>query len=111
MPVGVLNAIKISETGNEHAGDMISATSLNGCQRKMVLERKLPYFEEPHKLYYAVRGTLIHGFLESGASVPGMISEKRIYKTITTGLHAPWVLSGRIDAYLQGSERSTTTRR
>lgn len=97
QPTGVLNAIARDHQTNVHKGDMVSATSLKGCQRSLVLERTTDFYEEPHKLYYATRGGLYHGCLENDRT--DMTTEVRLYKTVTTGPQAPWVISGQIDFY------------
>jgi hypothetical protein len=93
----VLKVIVQQETGNEHKGDMISATSLTSCPRKLKLSRTRNYYAEPSKLYYATRGALYHAFLE--ADFPDVTTEKRIFKWVRKGEHAPWLISGRLDYY------------
>jgi hypothetical protein len=97
MPRSVLSVIAKRESENEHKGDMISPTALTSCPRKLKLSRTTDYYQEPPRLYWAVRGALIHGFLET--NIADVSTEKRVYKTVTTGPFAPWVISGRIDYY------------
>lgn len=61
------------------------------------MTRTEDYYAEPQHCYYAVRGSLLHGFLE--VDLPGVIKERRIYKEVTFGPYAPWILSGRLDYY------------
>jgi hypothetical protein len=77
---------------------MVSPSALGGCPRALILERTTDFYQEPGQLYWAVRGSLIHGFLESSANVPGVIAERRLFKTVTdpeTG--RTFTLSGRFD--------------
>lgn len=83
--------------GNVHRGDMITPSALKGCTRKLVLERTTDYYAEPPKLYYAVRGSLIHGFLEE-QTLDGVYTEQRIYKEFEA-LGQKFVISGQIDFY------------
>jgi hypothetical protein len=76
---------------------MLSATAMSSCPRNLKLTRTRDYYSEPPRLYYAVRGALIHGFLEG--DIPDVTTEKRIYKYVTTGANAPWLMSGRVDYY------------
>ena len=82
MPKEVLGSIRNEHSSNPHVGDMITPSALKGCVRKTVLERTENYYQEPPKLYYAIRGSLIHGFLENHG-LQGVESEKRMYKTLT----------------------------
>lgn len=97
LPRAVLKVIADRELTNEHAGDMISATSLTSCARQLVLERTTDYYAEPRRLYWATRGALYHGFLEAG--LPDVTTERRVYKYVQNGEFAPWLISGRIDYY------------
>jgi hypothetical protein len=94
MPAAVLNQIAVVNTSNPHKGAMVSATSLKpeACIRKLKLTREEDYHEEPRRMYDAVRGSLIHGFLE--CDLPHIIAEKRLYKRVDD-----WVISGQIDWY------------
>jgi hypothetical protein len=76
---------------------MLSPTAMSGCPRKLKLTRTVDYYEEPRKLYWATRGALYHAFLE--AELPDVVQETRVYKYITKGPMAPWLISGRIDYY------------
>lgn len=98
MPAPVLWQTCQQNKSNVHKGDLVSPTSLPRCPRKLILTRTRDYFEEPHRLYDSVRGTLIHSFLECDG-FEGFVSEKRVFKKITRGPYAPWVISGQIDAY------------
>lgn len=84
---------------------MISPSALKGCARNLVLERTENYYQEPLKLYYAVRGALIHGFLENHG-LPDMHSETRLYKKVTLAGREV-VISGQIDSY-DAKERRIT---
>lgn len=106
MPTAVLHTIAQRELSDEHRGDMISATALSGCPRKLKLERTTDYFEEPKKLYFATRGALIHGFLEC-KDLANVTTEKRVYKTVPAcdEWPTPWTISGRIDFYDHARKR------
>lgn len=97
MPKAILVKLRDQNVENVHKGDMISPSALKGCVRKLVLERTKPYHEEPHKLYYAVRGALIHGFLED-TELPEVQTEQRLFKTIEVDGQSV-VISGQIDYY------------
>lgn len=98
LPTAVLYTIKEQNVHNVHKGSMISPTALPRCPRKLKLTRLQSYYEEPHKLYHATRGSLYHGFLEC-KGLEGVQTEQRIYKVIESGPYAPWVLSGCFDFY------------
>jgi hypothetical protein len=105
MPAAVLAKIWNVNRYNEHRGDMISPSVLGKCPRSLVLERTTDFYHDPTKLYHAVRGLLIHAFLER-VQIEGTIKEQRIYKTLT----APnggrtFVLSGKFD-YVNLIERT-----
>jgi hypothetical protein len=76
---------------------MLSPTAMSSCARKLKLSRTLDYYAEPRRLYWATRGALYHAFLETELS--GVEQERRVYKSVTRGPSAPWLLSGRIDYY------------
>jgi hypothetical protein len=97
MPKAMLFKFAEQHEGNVHKGDMITPSALKGCTRKLVLERTTEYYEEPPKLYYAVRGSLIHGFLEN-QNLDGVYTEQRIYKEVDL-LGKKVVISGQIDYY------------
>jgi hypothetical protein len=103
MPKAMLAKFAEQHAVNVHRGDMISPSALKGCTRKLVLERTTDYYAEPKKLYYAVRGSLIHGFLED-IDLPDVSTEKRLYKRFTVG-GRELVLSGQID-YYDGAEKA-----
>lgn len=98
MPRAVLNAIAIQHHVNPHKGDMLSATSLPRCPRKLLLSRTRDYFEEPTKLWDAGRGTLIHGVLEM-QQLENVNTEQRLFKKVTSPLFGEFVISGQMDFY------------
>lgn len=97
MPKSILAVIREQNVGNVHKGDMITPSALKGCTRKLVLERTSDYYEEPPKLYYAVRGSLIHGFLEHHG-LANVHTEVRLFKKIVAN-GREIVFSGQIDDY------------
>lgn len=105
MPKAMLFRFAEQHAGNIHKGEMISPSALKGCKRKLTLERTTDYYAEPPKLYYAVRGSLIHGFLENvdgqpdGSGLQGVVTEKRLFKTLKTSLGVDFVISGQVDFY------------
>ncbi len=99
MPKAMLFKFAEQHAGNVHKGDMITPSALKGCTRKLVLERTTDYYAEPPKLYYAVRGSLIHGFLED-QTLAGVVTEQRLYKRFKAG-GQEFVISGQIDFYDQ----------
>jgi len=82
---------------------MISATALKSCPRKFVLERTTDYYDVPIRSYSAIRGTIVHGFVEHER--PGVVTERRLYTEITEGPFAPWTISGCLD-YLDITNKS-----
>lgn len=104
QPDFVLKKIAELEGGNEHVGDMLSPTALSGCVRRLILSRREDYWTEPAKLFDVTRGGLVHGFLDN-CGIPGVIQERRIYKTVTTGPDSPWTISGRVDYYDPAKKR------
>lgn len=92
----MLKKIAEREVNNEHKGDMISPTALTGCARMLKLTRLEDFYAEPQRYFDATRGAITHGFLE-GCNIPGVKQEQRVYKLITEGPYAPWLISGRID--------------
>lgn len=103
MPKAILVKLRDQNVHNVHRGDMITPSALKGCTRKLVLERTWPYYYEPEKLYYAVRGALIHGFLENHG-LHNVHTEVRLYKKVRVNGQEV-ILSGQIDFY-DGDERS-----
>lgn len=97
MPKAMLFKFAEQHQGNVHKGDMITPSALKGCTRKLVLERTTDYYAEPPKLYYAVRGSLIHGFLEN-QGLEGVYTEQRLFKKFNA-LGREFVISGQIDYY------------
>lgn len=82
---------------NVHQGNMITPSALKGCTRKLTLERTEGYYQEPEKLYYAVRGALIHGFLENHG-LNNVQTEVRLFKELNyNGKKISF--SGQIDYY------------
>lgn len=66
MPRQLLVAIVKSLEQDYHTGNYISVTALNGCLRQTYLERKVDYHIRPvDRAWAPVRGSLIHGMLES----------------------------------------------
>lgn len=65
MPPSVLVHIENKQKVDKHIGQYISVTALLGCKRKTYLERTIPYFVEPPKAWYSLRGTLIHNILQN----------------------------------------------
>lgn len=98
LPSGVLHTIHSMEHTNVHKGDMVSPTALPRCPRKLILTRTTDYYADPTLAYFATRGSLYHGFLEC-PGLEGVRTEARLYKTITKGACAPWVLTGQMDYY------------
>lgn len=104
LPDFVLKKIAERERDNEHVGDMLSPTALSGCARRLKLTRTEDYWVEPAKLFDVTRGGLVHGFVDN-CGIPGVIQERRVYKQVTTGPEAPWLISGRVDYYDQAKHR------
>jgi hypothetical protein len=103
MPKAVLVKLRDNNVHNVHQGDMITPSALKGCTRKLVLERTEGYYEEPEKLYYAVRGALIHGFLENHG-LNNVQTEVRLFKELVVN-GKKIIISGQID-YYDGDEES-----
>jgi hypothetical protein len=97
MPKAVLVKLRDGNVRNVHQGDMITPSALKGCTRKLVLERTEDYYQEPEKLYYAVRGSLIHGFLEDHG-LNNVQTEVRLFKELNIG-GRKISFSGQIDYY------------
>jgi hypothetical protein len=97
MPKAMLFKFAEQHKDNVHRGDMITPSALKGCTRKLVLERTTDYYAEPPKLYYAVRGSLIHGFLEN-QGLNNVQTEVRLFKKFKS-LGQEFVISGQIDYY------------
>jgi hypothetical protein len=99
MPRAILHTMAAEEKGNEHKGEMISPSVLGGCQRALRLERTEDFWVKPQDSYYAVRGSLIHGFLET-QGLKDVYTERRVFKMAPTPPGEPrWWISGRIDYY------------
>jgi hypothetical protein len=97
MPKAVLVKLRDQNVHNVHQGDMITPSALKGCTRKTTLERTENYYQEPEKLYYAVRGALIHGFLENHG-LNNVQTEVRLFKELNyNGKRISF--SGQIDYY------------
>jgi hypothetical protein len=109
MPKAMLYRFAEQHAGNIHQGEMITPSALKGCKRKLVLERTADYYAEPPGLYYAVRGSLIHGFLENvdgqpnGTGLANVVTEKRLYKRFKSTLGS-FDISGQVDYYDRAEE-------
>jgi hypothetical protein len=97
MPKAIMVKLRDQNVHNVHRGNMITPSALKGCTRKLVLERTEDYWERPENLYYAVRGSLIHGFLEE-PGLPEVITEARLFKQVKTA-QGIVNFSGQIDYY------------
>lgn len=65
MPASVLVHIENKHVTDKHVGEYISVTALLGCLRKTFGERTIPYFVEPPRSWYSLRGTIIHNILQN----------------------------------------------
>lgn len=92
FPRAVLATIIDQHSTNPHTGGMLSATTVQGCPRKVHYTRLHDYYAEPQHFYYSMRGTIIHGILDR--EFPDSTSEARLYKEI-----GGYVLSGQIDHF------------
>lgn len=97
LPSGILRRIWHETKHNVHKGDLITATALKGCPRKLWLERTRDYPAKPYQLYWSTRGGLYHGWLDMPAD--GVMTETRMFKQVPVGPEAPWWLSGAFDYY------------
>lgn len=95
MPSGVLWTIWDNNVHNIHKGDLVSPSLLPRCPRRIKLERTRDYYAEPLKLYYAVRGSLFHQWLDRPRE--GTHNEMRLWRQVTRGPQAPYWVSGAID--------------
>lgn len=98
LPRSVLRVIVNREATNEHKGTMLTATSLSGCPRHLQLSRQTEFYAEPQQYYAATRGALYHGFLDGASDLPDVVTERRVYKTLTHD-GVSFDISGRLDYY------------
>jgi hypothetical protein len=68
----LIAALASSNQRNHHKGKYISATSLSGCVRKLHFERTEDYAQEPKKVLYGYRGTVMHTVLEDATMWEGI---------------------------------------
>lgn len=92
MPYEVLFGIYEQLTKKDRP-DGITVTQLNGCARRVHLERGLDYYATPMDNYAAFRGTLAHGLVEKFLP-KGAIVEERYYRW-----HKGVELSGQLDSW------------
>lgn len=71
VPASVLYHIENRQRTDKHIGKYLSVTSLLGCLRQLYLERTIDYFVEPPKLWWSLRGSILHRLLEN----PGLVSQ------------------------------------
>lgn len=89
MSATLLVAIMAAERANHHKGAYLSATSLFGCGRSLVLSRTLDYAEDPRNLYYGYRGSVIHTVAEQA-------TEAKVFKDGTNLLERGWLSEFRM---------------
>lgn len=65
----LLAALTASNRKNHHKGNYLSATALDGCVRKLTLERTVDFADEPGKQLYSFRGTITHAVVEEAAEL------------------------------------------
>lgn len=71
VPASVLYHIENRQKTDKHIGKYLSVTSLLGCLRQLYLERTIDYFVEPPKLWWSLRGSILHRLLEN----PGLLAQ------------------------------------
>jgi hypothetical protein len=67
VPASVLIHIQNKQRVDVHQGEYVSATALTSstCPRQFYLERTTPYYVEPPKNWWSIRGTLLHQILQN----------------------------------------------
>lgn len=95
MPYPLAYKIVQDNIHDEHKGEMISASALTGCIRKVFLERTRDYCQSLANLWFAARGTWMHSVLEDlWEDHENWIVERRFFKHFDD-----FVVSGKIDCY------------
>jgi len=66
VPASVLVHIQNKQRVDVHQGEYVSITALtdSACPRQFYLERTIPFYVEPPKNWWAIRGTLLHEILQ-----------------------------------------------
>lgn len=70
-------------SGDYHQNNTVTITSILSCNRKVFLERRVPYHESPDKLWYSIRGTALHEVLDPHGKLKDWVSEKRFHRSLT----------------------------
>ena len=65
----LIAALTSSVQSNHHKGKYISATALSGCNRKLYLERNIPYADYMKNSFYSYRGTVMHQVVEDAGNI------------------------------------------
>jgi hypothetical protein len=74
----------------------ISSSVLGGCPRQHILGREKDYFESPEDYYARWFGSFGHYAIEMDGPYPGILQEKRFFRSITTP-DGPYEISGQPD--------------
>lgn len=96
-PFFLLEAMRSNEDSRRDAG--ISASTLGACPRFTILARDHDYVESPRDYLPRFTGTVIHGGIEQFTSIPGVIAERRYFRTTHVD-NEPITLSGKMDIVL-----------
>ena len=92
FPQPLLHLMVKEVTTNPHTGDYISVTALLGCMRQTYLSRLYDIYVSPKRLWYSLRGQLIHAILEDQPE--GIIIEE-VFSIEVGGIQ----VFGKIDYY------------
>ncbi len=92
FPQPLLHLMVKEVTTNPHTEDYISVTSLLGCMRQTYLSRLYDIYVSPKKLWWSLRGQLIHAILEDQ---PGDIMVEKVFSIVVEGIE----IFGKIDYY------------
>jgi len=65
----MIAALTASVQTNHHRGKYVSATSLSGCKRKLLLERLVAYADYMKNSFYSYRGTVMHQVVEDASAI------------------------------------------
>jgi len=97
MPASILVQIEEAISQDKHTGEYISVTGLLGCLRQTYLERSIPYYLEPAKSWWKLRGKIVHSLLEGSAGIPDWYTEVEYKYKIGVVQGKEYWLRGTID--------------
>ena len=89
----------ITGSEKERVGIKFSPSSIQGCQRREILQKGKDWFVDVDQAWPSVRGNLIHAIFEGSKPWPGILGTVREHRfeTVLETKHGPQTLSAKPD--------------